>query len=67
MSEAAREDWGGWSPHAEQRRRSIATMTPLERIEWLEQMLLGWDERLLLAERARRQAAIDALWASTAP
>jgi len=42
-------------------------MTPLERIEWLEQMLLGWDERLLLAERARRQAAIDALWASTAP
>jgi len=37
-------------------------MTPLERIEWLEQTLLMWGTERLRAERARRQADVDALW-----
>ena len=60
------EDWGGWNPHERDRRRAIAQMTPLERIEWLEQTLLMWGTERLHAERARRQAEVDALWGAVA-
>lgn len=56
------DDWSGWNPYERERRRAVAAMTPLERIEWLEQTLLMWGTERLRAERARRQADVDALW-----
>jgi len=59
------EDWGGWNPHQRDRARAIAQLTPLQRLEWLEQTLLLWGEDRLRAERERRQAEVDAWWALT--
>ncbi|BBX96131.1 hypothetical protein MLAC_14250 [Mycobacterium lacus] len=56
------DDWGGWSPHAKERRAARASMTPLQRIEWLEQALLAWGHQRLARERAKRQAIVEAAW-----
>lgn len=58
------DDWGGWSPHASERRASLASMTPLQRVEWLEQTLLAWGRQRLLTERAKRQVTAEAAWSN---
>jgi hypothetical protein len=59
------DDWSGWNPHAGERKASISALTPLQRLEWLEQTLLLWGPERLAAERARRQRDIDRRWASS--
>lgn len=55
-------DWvGGWDAHAVDRRAGLAGLTPMQRLEWLEQTLtlLAISGRLD-ADRASRQLAADA-------
>jgi hypothetical protein len=61
------EDWGGWNPDAPQRQQALAAMTPLQRLEWLEQTLVLLGTERLAKIRAKRQAEAEARWFGTAP
>lgn len=61
------DDWGGWNPDAPQRRRALAAMTPLQRLEWLEQTLALLGAERLAQIRAKRQAEAEARWFGTDP
>lgn len=53
-------DWG-WDAHGEERRAGLAQLTPVQRMEWLEQTLtLLAASGLLDADRAARQRSADA-------
>lgn len=60
------EEWSGdWAAHSRHQRATIAALTPMQRLEWVEETVrLLADAGLLDRDRTARQLAADTWWQS---